>query len=147
MPSLTIPVTYVGRPSVRSGCSVTHRYTPLRTRQAQREVGLQRRLVTLVLDAAGGPTGEAPPLHGGEVLLRDGVPMGIVRSTAYGHSMGATIVTGYVACPEELPKITLSWLREGAWAVGSKCNAVLPATLHLKPPFDPDGKRMRGEYD
>lgn len=81
------------------------------------------------------------------MLLRDGVPMGIVRSTAYGHSMGATIVTGYVACPEELPKITLSWLREGAWAVGSKCNAVLPATLHLKPPFDPDGKRMRGEYD
>lgn len=114
--------------------------------QAQRAAGLQRRLVTLVLDTAGGPAGSAPPLHGGEVLLRDGDPVGIVRSTAYGHTLGATIVTGYVSCPEGLPKITPTWLREGTWAVSSKKVDVLPATLHLKPPFDPEGRRTRGEY-
>eukprot|EP01047_Picozoa_sp_COSAG01_P074567 COSAG01_NODE_12498_length_1729_cov_1.257669_4_plen_200_part_00 len=77
---------------------------------AKHAAGLQRRLVTLVLDAPGGPLGvgsggagkgggRAPPLHGGEALLRDGVMCGLVRSTAYGHSLGRTIVTGYVDCP------------------------------------------------
>ena len=109
--------------------------------------GLQRRLVTLVLDAPGGPAGAAPPLHGAEALLRDGACVGLVRSTAYGHTLGRTIVTGYVDCPEGLAKITPAWLREGSWAVRSKRQEPLPATLHLKPPFDPDGKRIRGEYD
>ncbi|KAL1499137.1 hypothetical protein AB1Y20_013648 [Prymnesium parvum] len=113
---------------------------------AQRLAGLQRRLVTLVLDLPGGRGGAAPPLHGGEVLLREGRPVGIVRSTAYGHTLNASVVTGYVRCPDGVSKITPAWLREGRWAVSSKCNTVLPATLHLKPPFDPEGKRMRGEY-
>ena len=56
-------------------------------------------------------------------------------------------MTGYVDCPEGLAKITPAWLREGSWAVRSKRQEPLPATLHLKPPFDPDGKRIRGEYD
>ena len=108
---------------------------------------MQRRLVTLVLDAPGGPGGAAPPLHGAELISRDGVPCGIVRSTAYGHTLGRSIVTGYVDCPDGLPKITPKWLREGAWSVGSKREATLPASLHLKPPFDPDGKRIKGEYE
>lgn len=113
----------------------------------QRAAGLQRRLVTLVLDEPGGPTGTAPPLHGGEGLLRDGECVGIVRSTAYGHSLGKTIVTGYVEAPAGVPKVTPKWLREGSWAVSSKLQKVVQATLHLKSPFDPEGKRMRGEYD
>ena len=95
----------------------------------------------------GSPTGVAPPLHGAEALLRDGKCVGLVRSTAFGHSLGRTIVTGYVDCPPELPKLTPAWLREGAWAVSSKRQAPLPATLHLKAPFDPDGKRIRGVYE
>ena len=50
------------------------------------------------------------------------------------------------AGPEDLDKITLKWLRAGTWAVGSKKQEPLPATLHLKPPFDPEGKRTKGEY-
>lgn len=113
---------------------------------AKQAAGLQRRLVTLVLDQDGGPGGYAPPLHGGEAILRDGKCLGIVRSTAYGHTLGRTIVTGYVECPEDLPKITPKWLREGSWAVSSKLTSTLSASLHLKPPFDPEGKRIRGEY-
>ena len=113
---------------------------------AKRDRGLQRRLVTLTLDAPGGPSGVAPPLHGAEVIERDGVPLGIVRSTAYGHTLGRSIVTGYVACPEGLEKITPKWLREGSWSVRSKREAPLAATLHLKAPFDPEGKRIKGDY-
>lgn len=114
--------------------------------RAQRANGLQRRLVTLVLDEPGGAGGAAPPLHGGETLMRDGQTLGIVRSTAYGHTLGRSIVTGYVDCPEGVPKITPKWLREGVWHVCSKLQEPMPATLHLKAPFDPDGKRMKGDY-
>ena len=48
---------------------------------------------------------------------------------------------GYVDCPPTEPKITHKWLRAGEWAVGHR-GALLPATLHLKPPFDPDGARI-----
>ena len=116
--------------------------------RAKHAEGLQRRLVTLVVDAPGGPGGVAPPLHGGEGLIRNGECLGIVRSTAYGHTLGQTIVTGYIDCPDGLPKITPKWLREGSWAVRSKLQEPLPATLHLKAPFDPEGKRYsKGEYD
>ena len=69
-----------------------------------------------------------------------------MRSTAYGHSIGKQVVTGYVRCPDGLEKITPKWLREGSWAVRSKRRAPLPATLHLKAPFDPEGKRIAGDY-
>lgn len=114
---------------------------------AKQRRGLQRRLVTLTLDEPGGPAGSAPPLHGAELIERDGVPLGIVRSTAYGHSLGRSIVTGYVHCPEGIEKITPKWLREGSWGVRSKRQAPHAATLHLKAPFDPDGKRIKGEYE
>lgn len=114
--------------------------------EAKQRQGLQRRLVTLALDAPGGPGGVAPPLHGAELIERNGEPLGIVRSTAYGHSLGRTLVTGYVRCPDDLEKITPKWLREGTWAVRSKRQAPLAATLHLKAPFDPEGKRIKGDY-
>lgn len=113
--------------------------------RAKHAAGLQRRLVTLVVDEPGGPTGTAPPLHGGEALLRNGECLGIVRSTAYGHTLGRTIVTGYIGCPDGVAKLTPKWLREGSWAISSKLKRTLPATLHLKPPFDPEGKRINGE--
>ena len=80
------------------------------------------------------------------MLLRDGVSVGIVRSTAFGHTLGRSVVTGYVEKPPDLPKITPKWLREGSWSVRSLLRPPLTASLHLKAPFDPDGKRMRGEY-
>lgn len=113
----------------------------------QRKTGLQRRLVTLVLDAPGGPAGAALPLHGGESMLRNGKCVGHVRSTAFGHTLGRTIATGYVECPKDLPKITPTWLHAGNWAVSSRLMPPMPATLFLKPPFDPDGKRIRNQYE
>lgn len=114
--------------------------------EAQRQRGLQRRLVTLTLDVPGGPRGSALPLHGAELIERNGEPLGIVRSTAYGHSLGRQILTGYVHCPKGLEKITPAWLREGSWSVRSKRRSPLPATLHLEAPFDPQNKRVKGDY-
>ena len=114
--------------------------------EAQRLRGLQRRLITLTLDVPGGPSGSALPLHGAELIECNGEPLGIVRSTAYGHSLGRTILTGYVRCPKGLEKITPAWLREGRWSVRSRRRSPLPATLHLEAPFDPQNRRVKGDY-
>lgn len=114
--------------------------------EAQWRQGVRRRLVTLVIEPSSTGESSMRPLHGGEILLRDGHPVGLVRSTAFGHTLGATIVTGYVACPLEIPQLTPGWLKKGSWAISSRCSRVLPATLHLKPPFDPEGRRIHGDY-
>ncbi len=110
--------------------------------EAQRASGLRRKLVCLVLDDA-----SAPPLHGAETIWRDGVCVGIVRSTAFGHSIGRTIAYGYVSCESDasVAKITNKWLSAGTYEIGNKGER-LSAALHLKAPFDPENKRIRGEY-
>ena len=115
--------------------------------QAKRAAGLQRKLVCLVLDDP------EVLLHGAETLWRDGRCVGVVRSAAFGHTIGRSIAYGYVdlACDdykdEDVPKkITNKWLSAGTWEIGDK-GARHAAELSLKAPFDPSGKRVDGEYD
>lgn len=107
--------------------------------ESQREAGLRRKLVCLVLEAA------SVPLHGAESIWRDGQCVGYVRSTAYGHTIGKSIAYGYVDCPESEAKITNKWLEAGDWQVGDKGERHA-AKLHLKAPFDPSNSRVKGLY-
>ena len=109
---------------------------------AQRAAGLRKRLVCLVLDDV-----DAPPLHGSESLIRNGEVVGLVRSSAYGHTIKRMVLTGYANVPETNQKKPLEWLRQGEWAVSSRRGTPLGATLHLKAPFDPSGLRTKGEYE
>jgi sarcosine dehydrogenase len=111
--------------------------------QKKREAGLQRKLICLVADS--------PDVlcHGFETIWRADQPdrpIGYVRSTAYGHSIGRTIVYGYVDCPADMEKITNKWLSSGEWSIGA-VGERHAATFHLKAPFDPTGRRVQGEYD
>jgi len=107
--------------------------------EAQREAGLQRKLVCITVDDAN------VPLHGMETIWRDGACLGLVRSTAFGHSVGRTIAYGYVDCPAEVPKITNKWLEAGSWQIGDK-GVMHSATVHLAAPFDPKNRRVKGDY-
>ena len=111
--------------------------------EKKRKEGLQKKLICLVLDD--NDTETTTPLHGQETIWRNGICVGIVRSTAYGHSIGKTICYGYVNKDEDEMKVTNKWLKNGAWNVGDRGNQ-LKATLHLKAPFDPTNGRIRGEY-
>ena len=114
--------------------------------------GLQRKLVCLTLPPSspsavgGGDEAGRAPLNGFETIWRDGICVGYVRSTAYGHTLGRTIAYGYVDCPEDLKKITNKWLSAGTWAIGDK-GTMVDAELHLKAPFDPTNTRVKGEYN
>jgi glycine cleavage system aminomethyltransferase T/glycine/D-amino acid oxidase-like deaminating enzyme len=70
----------------------------------------QSRLVSIVLEEP------EPVLHEGEVLLRDGRPVGDVRAASYGWTVGAAVGLAFVEC--DAP-VTSSWLAGGRWEVDS----------------------------
>ena len=102
--------------------------------ERQKAEGLTRRLVHFVLD-----DGDAYPL-GDEPILLNGEPVGQLTSAAFGHTLGRAVGMGYI----RLHGNSVSEMVEaGGFAIdiASKANS---ATASLKPPFDPDGERMKG---
>ncbi|WP_281968147.1 GcvT family protein [Roseovarius nanhaiticus] len=70
---------------------------------------------------------------GGEPIFRDGVGIGRVTSGSYGYSVGMSLALGYVkgAAPGDTVEVML---------LGRPHHAVILP----KPPFDPEGARLRG---
>ena len=123
-----------------------------------RAEGPRRRLVSvLVGDAAAdghsrepgrGPgwdpdrDGRAPMLWGGELVLRDGVAVGQLTSAAWGEAVGRAVGLGYLRHPAG-DVITPEFLRSGRYQVNAGGD-LYPATVSLRPPFDPASTRVRG---
>jgi 4-methylaminobutanoate oxidase (formaldehyde-forming) len=101
--------------------------------EAQRREGLRRRLAIFAV------ADPAVCLFGRETIYRDGERVGWLTSGGFGHTLGLGIGLGYVGRPEPLDA---GWLRRGRWELEVASERV-PATLHLKPLYDPDGKRVR----
>ncbi len=73
---------------------------------------------------------------GGEpIFLPDGTPIGQVTSGAYGYSVGKSLAIGYLKAPFHAPGQTVEVAVLGR----------MHRARHLeRPPFDPDGLRLRG---
>ena len=97
---------------------------------------------------APGPGGEPDPdrrgpmLWGGELVLRDGVAVGQLTSAAWGEAVGRAVGLGYLRHPAG-GVITPEFLRSGRYQVNAGGD-VYPATVSLRPPFDPSSARVRG---
>ncbi|WP_426513959.1 GcvT family protein [Dactylosporangium sp. McL0621] len=87
--------------------------------------GPARRLVSLV---AGDPD---VMMWGGELVRRDGRPVGQVTSAAWGETLGACVALAYVTAWEG-----------GAFEINVG-GRLVPATVHRRPPFDPAGERIK----
>ena len=107
-----------------------------------RAEGPRRKLVSLVLDAGTAPQPTANAMWGGELVLRDGNPVGQMMSGAWGEALGAYVGLAYVRHPDG-DVVTSAYLREGTYQV-NVAGDIRPATLHLRPPYDPQGTRVRG---
>jgi 4-methylaminobutanoate oxidase (formaldehyde-forming) len=95
---------------------------------------LKRRCASIVLED------EEAIAHGGELMLRDGQPAGETTSAAWGHTLGRTVMLGYVHADGQ--PVDAAWLSSGTWEVdigGKRC----ACRLSLKPPYDPEGRRPR----
>jgi glycine cleavage system aminomethyltransferase T/glycine/D-amino acid oxidase-like deaminating enzyme len=101
--------------------------------EEQRRQGIRRRLASFVLDDP------EPLLFGGEVILRDGRPVGYVSSGSYGHTLGAAVGMGYVGGNGPIDR---AWLTRARYEIETGFGR-FPAALHLRAPVDPAGERLR----
>lgn len=84
-------------------------------------------------------TDPEPLMFGAEVLLRNGVPVGDVRSASYGWTLGGAV--GIASVTTDAP-VTKTWLDAGTWAV-DVAGTLVPATVSLRPLYDPTSARVR----
>ena len=70
-------------------------------------------------------------LWGGELLLRDGEPVGQVTSAAWGETVGASVGLAYVRRGKP---VTAEWLAKGGFEV-DVAGQRLPVTVSLKAPL------------
>jgi 4-methylaminobutanoate oxidase (formaldehyde-forming) len=94
---------------------------------------LTRRLLQVLV------TDPAPLLFHAEVVRRNGVPVGYVRSASYGHTLGGAV--GLVMVDAGEP-VTQAYLDAGKWDVDI-AGTRYPAVASLKPLYDPEMKRIR----
>jgi glycine cleavage system aminomethyltransferase T/glycine/D-amino acid oxidase-like deaminating enzyme len=99
----------------------------------QRGQPRRRRLVQIVVE-----DGEAVA-WGGELVLRDGKPVGHLRSAAYGYALGGPVGLAMIQCDTA---IDARFLADGVWEVDI-ASARHPARASLKPAYDPGGARIK----
>jgi 4-methylaminobutanoate oxidase (formaldehyde-forming) len=82
-----------------------------------------------------------PVLWGGELLLRNGEPVGEVRSAGYGHTLGGAVALGLI---EREAGVDAAFIQSGSWEidVAGECHSV---TAHLHTPYDPKAERPRAD--
>jgi len=98
--------------------------------------GPRRRLVSLVL-----PDPDVM-IWGGELVLRNGIAVGQVTSGAWGETVGGCVGLAYIRDPDG-DVLARDMVRAGSYEVNVG-GRLFPATVHLRPPYDPDGERVKG---
>ena len=97
------------------------------------EAPWKRRLVQVLIDDP------EPLMHHGEIVLRNGAAVGEVRSASYGHTLGGAVGLAMVHGD---PAVDGDYLANGRWEVDI-AGRRYPATLSLKPLYDPGMARVR----
>ena len=98
--------------------------------------GPRRRLVSLVL-----PDPDVM-IWGGELVLRNGIAVGQVTSGAWGETVAGCVGLAYIRHPDG-DVLTRDMVRAGSYQVNVN-GRLHPATVHLRPPYDPEGERVKG---
>ncbi|XP_012884921.1 PREDICTED: sarcosine dehydrogenase, mitochondrial [Dipodomys ordii] len=105
--------------------------------EKQRAAGLRRRLVGFTVE-------EKVPMFGLEAIWRNGQVVGHIRRADFGFTLDKTIAYGYISDPSGQP-VSLDFVKSGDYAL-ERMGVTYAAQAHLKSPFDPDNKRVRGLY-
>jgi glycine cleavage system T protein len=99
----------------------------------QKEAPLTQRLVMFTLDDA------EPVLYANEPILRNGTPVGQIRSGAYGHHLGSAVGMGYLHNPDG---VTAEWVASGSYEILVE-GELVSARASLASPYDPKNERVR----
>ncbi|MEV4622643.1 FAD-dependent oxidoreductase [Asanoa sp. NPDC049573] len=96
---------------------------------------LRRRLVQVLL------TDPDPLMFHGEVVRRDGVPVGYVRAASYGFTLGGAVGLAMLDRADG-GALDQGWLDGGEWTV-EVADRIVPARCSLRPMYDPGNARIR----
>jgi len=101
---------------------------------AQKQAGpLKKRFIQFLLEDL------QPLLYYGEMIYRNGRPIGYVRSGAYGFTLGGAVALSIIEADEP---ITEDFIRNSRFEI--KVNNVLyPARASLRPMYDPKNERVK----
>ncbi|XP_055255994.1 sarcosine dehydrogenase, mitochondrial isoform X2 [Moschus berezovskii] len=105
--------------------------------EKQQAQGLRRRLVGFTVD-------EKVPMFGLEAIWRNGQVVGHVRRANFGFAIKKTLAYGYIRDPSG-GLVSLDFVKSGDYAL-ERMGVTYAAQAHLKSPFDPDNKRVKGIY-
>lgn len=105
--------------------------------EKQKEEGLRRRIVCFTID-------EKVPMFGLEAVFRNGVPVGHLRRSEYGFFIDKTIGYGYIRNPDG-GVVSADFIKSGEFTL-ERMGVTYKAKAHLKSPFDPENKRVKGIY-
>jgi 4-methylaminobutanoate oxidase (formaldehyde-forming) len=94
---------------------------------------LNRRVLQFTLDDP------EPVLWGDELVLRDGRPVGDLRSAAYGYTLGAAVGLGWI---RDTAAIDAAYVTAATWQIDI-AGTLTAATPHLRTPYDPRSERVR----
>ncbi len=99
-----------------------------------RQAPPRRRVVSFVVDDP------AAYPWGGELVLRDGEPVGQVTSAAWGATVGSGVGLALVG-DRASGSATTDWLRAGAYEI-DLAGRRFPVSVGLRAPFDPEGAKL-----
>ena len=74
----------------------------------------------------------------GEVIQRNGAPVGEVRAAAYGHTLGGSVGLAMV----HGEAVDEAFIESGDWTVDIAGN-IFPARVSLRPLYDPGMQRIK----
>jgi 4-methylaminobutanoate oxidase (formaldehyde-forming) len=101
--------------------------------QKKEEGLLKYRLVQFLLEDPD------PLLYGGEPIYRDGEQVGDVLTGGYGHTLGGAVGMGNV---NNEAGVTTAYIESGKYEI-EVAGVCYPASVPLRPMFDPKGKKVR----
>jgi heterotetrameric sarcosine oxidase gamma subunit len=94
----------------------------------------RRRLVQLLVKDP------QPLMYHGEVVLRNGIPVGDIRSASYGFTLGGAVGLAMVHADGPVDQ---AYLDSGTWEVNI-AGEIYPTEVSLRPMYDPEMKRVKG---
>jgi 4-methylaminobutanoate oxidase (formaldehyde-forming) len=75
----------------------------------------------------------------GEVVHRNGAPVGYIRAASYGFTLGGAVGLAMIEAEEP---VTGDYLEKGVWEV-EIVDRNYPATVSIRPLYDPTSERVR----
>lgn len=106
--------------------------------EVQKAQGLFKRLMCFTID-------QKVPLFGLEAIWRNGKVVGLVRRADFAFTLNKSVAYGYIRDPEGAV-VTTDFVKQGEYSL-ERMGVSYPAKVHLKSPFDPSNKRVKGIYD